>query len=221
MKRSKSGFSMTELLTVVAILAVLIAVAVPAVVAASKTLKMRELDDTAREIFLAAQNTLTARKADGTLSAPEGDQVEGQEGWYWLFDGDTDFLLPDGAVEPAVAENHIAIWYNAGSAMVVEVYYGEKSGSFASPGCEWATDDIQKGDYSNSRVQSRNAADMRAEKRIGYYDGDTDLGRDSVEQLLPPVLEIVNSDELKVIVTVPKAPDYSANGVVLDRKSVV
>ena len=204
MKRSKSGFSMTELLTVVAILAVLIAVAVPAVIAASKTLKMRELDDTAREIFLAAQNTLTARKADGTLSAPEGDQVEGQEGWYWLFDGDTDFLLPDGAVEPAVAENHIAIWYNAGSAMVVEVYYGEKNGSFASPGCdEWNVGAIQNGAYSNSRRQSGSAGEARAEKRIGYYDG-TDLPRGAVEQLLPPVLEIVNSDELKVIVTVPK-----------------
>lgn len=204
MKRSKSGFSMTELLTVVAILAVLIAVAVPAVIAASKTLKMRELDDTAREIFLAAQNTLTARKADGTLSAPEGDQVEGQEGWYWLFDGDTDFLLPDGAVEPAVAENHIAIWYNAASAMVLEVYYGEKNGSFASPGCdEWNVGAIQNGAYSNSRSRSESAGEARAEKRIGYYDG-TDLPRGAVEQLLPPVLEIVNSDELKVIVTVPK-----------------
>lgn len=214
MKRSKSGFSMTELLTVVAILAVLIAVAVPTVIAASKTLKMRELDDTAREIFLAAQNTLTARKADGTLSAPEGDQVEGQEGWYWLFDGDTDFLLPDGAVEPAVAENHIAIWYNAGSAMVVEVYYGEKNGSFASPGCDWVSSEIWNGNYSDNSNQSGNVEELRAEKRIGYYDG-TDLPRGAVEQLLPPVLEIVNSDELKVIVTVPKAPDYSANGVVL------
>ena len=204
MKRSKSGFSMTELLTVVAILAVLIAVAVPAVIATSKTLKMRELDDTAREIFLAAQNTLTARKADGTLSVPEGDQVEGQDDWYWLFDGATEFLLPDGAVEPAVAENHIAIWYNAASAMVLEVYYGEKNGSFASPGCdEWNVGAIQNGAYSNSRSRSESAGEARAEKRIGYYDG-TDLPRGAVEQLLPPVLEIVNSDELKVIVTVPK-----------------
>ena len=214
MKRSRSGFSLAELLTVVAILAVLIAVAVPAVVAASKTLKMRELDDTAREIFLAAQNTLTARKADGTLSAPEGDQVEGQEGWYWLFDGATEFLLPDGAVEPAVAENHIAIWYNAASAMVLEVYYGEKNGSFASPGCDWVSSEIRNGDYSNNSNQSGNVEELRAEKRIGYYDG-TDLPRGAVEQLLPPSLEIVNGDKLTVTVTVPKALAYSANGVVL------
>ncbi|MBP3510106.1 pilus assembly FimT family protein [Oscillibacter sp.] len=215
MKRSRGGFSLTELLTVVAILAVLMAVAIPAVIAISRNLKMRELDDTAREIFLAAQNVLTARKADGTLSDSKGDSVEGQDGWRWLFDGDTEFLLPDGTVEPVVAENHIAILYHADSAMVLEVYYGEKSGSFASPGCEWATDDIQKGDYSNSRVQSRNAADMRAEKRIGYYDGDTDLGRDSVEQLLPPLLEIVNGNELTVKITVPHTLEYLRNGVTL------
>ena len=51
MKRSRGGFSLTELLTVVAILAVLMAVAIPAVIAISRNLKMRELDDTAREIF--------------------------------------------------------------------------------------------------------------------------------------------------------------------------
>lgn len=217
MKRSRSGFSLAELLTVVAILAVLIAVAIPALAAVGRNLKMRELDDTAREIFLAAQNTLTARKADGTLSAPEGDQVEGQEGWYWLFDGATEFLLPDGAVEPAVAENHIAIWYNAASAMVLEVYYGEKNGSFASPGCDWVPSEIWNGDYSNNSNQSGqsgNVEELRAEKRIGYYDG-TDLPRGAVEQLLPPSLEIVNGNELTVKVTVPKAGEYLTKGVTL------
>lgn len=213
MKRSKSGFSMTELLTVVAIIAILIAVAVPALVAISRNLKMRELDDTAREIFLAAQNTLTARKADGTLSTPEGDPVEGQEGWYWLFDDDADFLLSDGAVEPVVAENHIAIWYNAESAMVAEVYYGEKSGSFASPGCDWDKESIQNRSYSDG---TQDAGSLRAEKRIGYYDGDgTNLKRGTVEQLLPPLLEIVNGNELTVKVTVPNAVEYWAKGVTL------
>ena len=213
MKRNKGGFSMTELLTVVAIIAILIAVAVPALVAISRNLKMRELDDTAREIFLAAQNTLTARKADGTLSTPEGTQAEGQDGWYWLFDADTDFLLSDGAVEPVVAENHIAIWYNAESAMVAEVYYGEKSGSFASPGCDWDKESIQNRSYSDG---TQDAGSLRAEKRIGYYDGDgTNLKRGTVEQLLPTLLEIVNGNELTVKVTVPKAGEYLTKGVTL------
>lgn len=213
MKRSRGGFSLTELLTVVAILTILMAVATPAAVAISRNLKMRELDDTAREIFLASQNTLTARKADGTLSTPEGTPAEGQDGWYWLFDADTDFLLSDGAMEPVVAENHIAIWYNAESAMVAEVYYGEKSGSFTSPGCDWDKESIQNKRYSDG---TQDTGSLRAGKRIGYYDGDgTNLEWGAVEQLLPPLLEIVNGDELTVKVTVPKAGEYWAKGVTL------
>lgn len=204
---------MSEMLTVVAIIAILTTAAVPAIFAASRNLKMRELDDTAREIFLAAQNALSARKADGTLTSLKGTQVSGQGDFYWLFDDASEFLLPDGAVEPVAAENHIAIWYNAGSAMVLEVYYGEKGGGFASSASEWDESGIQNGDYSNSS-QNSGAPDRRLEKRIGYYDG-SDLDRGGVEQLLPPALEIVNENELLVKVTVPKAVEYLANFVSL------
>lgn len=204
MKRSRGGFSLTELLTVVAILAVLMAVAIPAVIAISRNLKMRELDDTAREIFLAAQNVLTARKADGTLETPKGEYApENGENFYWLFsdaadaDNTTDYLLPTGAVEPAVAGNYIAIRYNAEYAMVADVYYGERQGGFASQGCtSWSDSAIIGGTYSE--------AETRRQNRIGYYSNDGTLGWNNNVLLLPPVIEIENKDELKVIVTVPK-----------------
>ena len=209
MKRSKSGFSMTELLTVVAILAVLIAVAVPAVIAASKTLKMRELDDTAREIFLAAQNTLTARKAEGALSSPAGDAVEGEATQRWLFNADTEFLLPMGAVEPSVAENYIAVRYDAGSAVVLEVYYGERQGSFGSPACGgWAEETIKNGTYAGA-----SARENRRSARIGYFSGANDLDWDTVKQLLPPTIRIENGEELKAVIAVPKAGEYITWGV--------
>lgn len=200
---------MAEMLTAVAIILVLTAVAVPAIFTISKNLKMRELDDTAREIFLAAQNALSARKADGTLVSPQGTPATGQDGLYWLFDGEAEFLLPDGAVEPVAAENHIAIWYNAGSAMVLEVYYGERTGSFASPAAQWDEGGMQGGKYSGP-----NGTAARREQRVGYYNGN-DLDRGGVEQLLPPALEIVNEDELTVKITVPDPGAYWTNGVSL------
>ena len=66
-KRSIAGFTMAEVLVTVGIVAILLAVAVPGVIAARANLKMTELDATAREIFLAAQNSLTGHKAAGTL----------------------------------------------------------------------------------------------------------------------------------------------------------
>ena len=59
----KKGFTMTEMLVAVGILAVLMAVAVPSVIHYRRELKLTELDDNARAIFVAAQNHLTALRS--------------------------------------------------------------------------------------------------------------------------------------------------------------
>lgn len=219
MKRSRGGFSLTELLTVVAILAVLMAVAIPAVIAISRNLKMRELDDTAREIFLAAQNVLTARKAAGTVITQKADGTPIKTGeWdnekrdgYWLLSGSAEninFLLPDGAVEPVVAENNIAIKYDPENAVVLEVYYGEKANGFASTKSKWEPEKIRDSEYSDRFTQAGHSKERKA-ARIGYYDDPTGVSRGGVVPLTAPTLEIVNEDELTVRVTVPKAGEYS------------
>lgn len=219
MKRSRGGFSLTELLTVVAILAVLMAVAIPAVIAISRNLKMRELDDTAREIFLAAQNVLTERQAAGTVITQKADGTPIKTGeWdnekrdgYWLLSGSAEninFLLPDGAVEPVVAENNIAIKYDPENAVVLEVYYGEKANGFASTKSKWEPEKIRDSEYSDRFTQAGHSKERKA-ARIGYYDDPTGVSRGGVVPLTAPTLEIVNEDELTVRVTVPKAGEYS------------
>lgn len=202
MKRKKGGFTLTETLAVVGILAVVLAVAVPAVITLRGDLKMRELDDTAREIFLAAQNSLTARKAAGV---PLQADDTGDDGRCWLSssDGVMKALLPTGTIESVAAGNHYMIWYNPDSATVLEAYYAER----ALP-----EEEIRSCLYSDYDDSSHKAE--RRQAGIGYYNG-SDLEMGNVVSLLPPLLTITNGNELAVSVRVPKAVDYAAAGVTL------
>jgi prepilin-type N-terminal cleavage/methylation domain-containing protein len=65
-KNNKAGFTLAELLIVIAITGVLAAFGFGQVAAYQKKLKRTEMDNVAREIFVAAQNHLTASKAAGT-----------------------------------------------------------------------------------------------------------------------------------------------------------
>ncbi len=207
MKSRKGGFTLSELLTVVAILAVLLAVAIPAVVSIRANLKMRELDDTAREIFLAAQNSLTSRKAAGVpLSAGDPD-TEGTK-LYWLSSSDSEDmkrLLSTGAIEGVAAGNHYMIWYDAASATVLEVYYAE----------DFLPADVQTGKYSDS-YSGGNAKEARREAKIGYYSGKG-AAQPDIKPLLPPTVVIENKEDLTAVITLPagKVGEYAAAGVTL------
>lgn len=65
-KNNKAGFTLAELLIVIAITGILAAFGFGQVAAYQKKLKRTEMDNVAREIFVAAQNHLTASKAAGT-----------------------------------------------------------------------------------------------------------------------------------------------------------
>ncbi|MDD6680547.1 type II secretion system protein, partial [Galactobacillus timonensis] len=63
--RARRGFTLAEMLLTVAIIGILAAFAFVAVIRYQKSLKQTELDDTAREIFVAAQNHMTVARASG------------------------------------------------------------------------------------------------------------------------------------------------------------
>ncbi len=66
--RGKKGFTLVEMLLVIAILMILMAFAVPGFSAYTKRIKLMELDDSARSIFMAAQNRLVTLKSAGADS---------------------------------------------------------------------------------------------------------------------------------------------------------
>lgn len=64
-KRPDAGFTLAELLIALGILSILLSIGMVALVNYQRTLKLTEMDATARSIFVAAQNHITAAKASG------------------------------------------------------------------------------------------------------------------------------------------------------------
>ena len=79
--KNSNGFTMAEMLITVAIIVILCGFGFVAVIAHQRNLKRMEMDETAQEIFIAAQNHLTAARASGQWSSfLEKTAAEGQEG---------------------------------------------------------------------------------------------------------------------------------------------
>ncbi len=82
-ERARRGFTLAEMLITVAIIGILAAFGFVAVIRYQKSLKQTELDDTAREIFVAAQNHMTVSRASGncdTYVAEAEKQPDGVTG---------------------------------------------------------------------------------------------------------------------------------------------
>lgn len=67
--KNDNGFTMAEMLITVAIIVILCGFGFVAVIAHQRNLKRMEMDETAQEIFIAAQNHLTAAEANGQWDA--------------------------------------------------------------------------------------------------------------------------------------------------------
>ena len=79
--KNSNGFTMAEMLITVAIIVILCGFGFVAVIAHQRNLKRMEMDETAQEIFIAAQNHLTAARASGQWSSfLEKTAAEGQVG---------------------------------------------------------------------------------------------------------------------------------------------
>ena len=79
--KNSNGFTMAEMLITVAIIVILCGFGFVAVIAHQRNLKRMEMDETAQEIFIAAQNHLTAARASGQWSSfLEKTAAEEQEG---------------------------------------------------------------------------------------------------------------------------------------------
>lgn len=203
-EKKRGGFTMVELLLVVAILVVLFALAVGGLVQMKKNLRQKELDAKAEIIYAAAQNRMAELRAAGYGSTLT-DETRARKmadiptdavidtvtrpTFYYVISTDkgaktalADDILPETNVDPELWSHHWLIEYNGDTGLVYAVFYSETG--------EISTDETVRGDL---RLRDKRLA---GGAKVGYYGGDITLGGKSYT--LVPDLRIVNEEELVV-----------------------
>lgn len=218
--RSIRGFSMTEMLAVLAVLAVLMAVAMPNVISLKKSLDMAQLDEQAKQIYLAAQSSATALQTNGRLDNFEG--VLGSDGnSSKLTNWPSDYPADDSGTERANQKipDGYSVYYANKDSSAVSTYlitsdsnlYTTSSDTFKgnyiiemSP----STGEIYSVFYADHSftyddvlaLASRNRSDREASK-LGYYHGG-ELSKATQQEAGPTFsdikFELINSEELYV-----------------------
>ena len=204
---ANSGFTMVELLTVIAILLLVGLIAVFSLSKLRRSLRQHELDARAEIIYVAAQNRMAELRAAGCEGLYSKGLSDGDNGVYAMaFDGthmdessrDVEFcylyvndasdkrtgapaaLLPDTAVDKDLWNGCWCIEYAPSTGSIYAVFYSE------SP-LPSHTD--LNGNYRNFNYRARTAS-------VGYYGGDIAQTQDISK--FSPSISIENTEKLTV-----------------------
>ncbi len=221
-KNNRRGFTMAELLVVVAIIVILTGVSFVAVQAHQRNLAQLEADTVAKEIFFAAQNHLTMAEGQGYLSDiidygtptsyTSGDTTITENVYYVTMNTPGSFpansilnqMLPFGSIDDTVrsAGNYV-IRYQSKPARVLDVWYGRRTnelyaGRYDADPCLISIEDLASHKYDS--------------KVIGWYGGDEALEGGAI--LNAPYIEVENAERLTVrIKTVDVNKDAEGNEI--------
>ena len=197
--KGSRGFSLVETLAVVAILVILLSLSAVAAAYYRDYLKITELDNAARDIYMAAENRAVLLGGSGQLEkaltgggaqtlAEGGEQ---QASVYVAKDTAASLgLLTGGAIDPALLNGQFYIVYDTASGAVTDVFYTEGP-------------DIQDIHYALSIAGNRDKR-VRPDSgpMLGYYGGEQEARTPYTPLPAPEVLvEVENGDLLKVHVT--------------------
>ena len=133
-----SGFTMVEGLAVVAILVILMGVTMVSVARHKDSLKLVELDNAARDIFMAAENRAVLLSGEQQLSdlvkkAPGKEITDvlttnehtSDESLYYVYKKDSTAagLLTVGAIDPTLLKGDFLIVYDLNSGSPTDLFY--------------------------------------------------------------------------------------------------
>ncbi len=189
----------------VVILAITVSLAVPAVISGVRRVQLNRLDDSARAIFLAAQNSLTAMVGNGELETfakdVTGNTFTGEPSDFPADSGVyTDLryldsmgsdeqkaalkkLLPGGSIDKELEKHHYVVEYNCKTGAVYAVWYSNKDFTYTG----------EPRDYDKRLKES---------PLIGYYGG-SGVDYAAVGQMPIPKLTLTNAEELRLHIKMP------------------
>lgn len=214
-RKGKAGFTMSELLIVVAIVIVLFAVAVLSLVTIQKNLRQKELDSKAEILYVAVQNRMSELRAGGyeslyqydenkhngvakvgliPLDAPEEDAEDAitKDTLCYVVSADrvtfgmaAASVLPESSVDAELWNNHWVIEYDPESGSVYGAFYSEE--------------EITSGDASTTLSTYLNRMRVRQTRlhngaKIGYYGGARVIS--GTTDTLKPDISIDNREKL-------------------------
>ena len=220
MKRlnNKKGFTLAELLIVVAIIVILAGISFIALPRYLRLFRHLEYDNNAKEIFIAAQNHLTMAENEGYLGINQfgNEEIESEKstGAYYFVVNNSNvstaynnnsalkLMLPTGSIDNNVRLNgSYIIRYDKANAKVLDVFYTNENDS--TYGRRFNESDYStlmgiRDVYTNGELATDNKLVRRnyEGKVIGWYGGE-DVEK-SPSTIKAPVISIENKDELKV-----------------------
>lgn len=209
--RRTAGFTMTEILLVVAILAVLFGVTAVGLVQMQKELRQKELDSKAETIYMVAQNRLTELAASGRsdlydpekhddiqslVIPPIDSESDRDDALYYVSAGQLGMensaaqaLMPTSRIDKALRDADWVIEFDPASGSVYAVFYSESSMNY------------QPEAFNSLRIKKMR---LKAGAAVGYYGGDAVVTLDTAT--LEPEIRVRNEECLHAILSC-YAPD--------------
>ena len=213
MNRKKNGFTMAEMMIVVAIIMILAGFAFVNVIRYQRSLRQLERDGIAKEIFVAAQNHLSMADSQGLLSNKEdsfyGNKVAGASDVYYFVANGTDaaypddsdnaltLMLPYASIDETIRTGGsyiIRYQYNESVSRILDVFYSTDNGGFGYV--------LRDADYDNliANIDDREYRRNYNGGVIGYYGGEDALDLKSPYELDSSLIKVVNGDTLYVVI---------------------